>query len=66
MTRMRRVRVTFWALVAVAVVSTGVLMRAIAWRAGPEAGAVVAVSGVVTVLTVALAARILVVLGRGR
>ena len=66
MTRMRRVRVTFWGLVAAAVVSTGVLMRAVAWRASPATGVVVAVSGVVTVLTVALAARILIVVGRGR
>ena len=66
MSGMRRIRVTFWLLVMSAIVSTGVLMRAVAWRANPATGATVAASGAVTVIVVALAARILVVIGRGR
>ena len=63
---MRRVQITFWVLVATAVVSSGVLTRAVGWRAGPASGATVAVSGAVTVVAVAFAARILVMIGRGR
>jgi hypothetical protein len=63
---MRRIRVTFWLLVATAVVSTGVLMRAVAWRASPTTGATVAATGITTVIAVTLAARILVVTGHGR
>ena len=63
---MRRVRVTFWLLVVTAVISTGALMAALGWSTGAAAGITVAVSGVVTVVAVALATRILVVISRGR
>ncbi len=55
---MRRVRVTFWLPVATAIVSTGALMPAVAWPAGPTAGATLAVAGAVTAIAVAFAARI--------
>ena len=66
MNGMRRIRVTFWVLVAIAIVSTGVLMRAVAWPTGPGAGATLAAAGMVTAIAVASAARILVVIGRTR
>ena len=61
---MRRVRVTFWTLVVMAVVSTGVLMDALGWRSGPVAGITIAVSGATSALAIALAVRILIVLSR--
>lgn len=63
MTGLRRVRITFLLMVAIAVASTGVLMRAVEWRASPIAGATVATAGVVAAIAVTLAARILVVTG---
>lgn len=65
MNPMRRVRVTFWLAVAIAVVSTGVLMRAVEWPASPSAGVTVAAAGVITAIAMAFAVRILVVIGRG-
>ncbi len=62
---MRRIRVTFWLLVATAIVSTGALMRAVTWPASPTTGATVAAAGAVIAMAVASAARILVVIGRG-
>ena len=62
---MRRVRLTFWFLVATAIVSTGVLMRALSWDASAAAGLTVGGAGIVTVVAVGLAARILIVVGRG-
>ena len=61
---MRRVRVTFWLLVAVTIVAVGTLRRAIEWPDGPLAGATVAISGVIALTTAALVARILTVIGR--
>ena len=58
---MRRVRLTFWALVVTAVVSTGVLMSALDRSAGSAAGITVGAAGLVTAVALALAARILVV-----
>ena len=66
MTEMRRVQVTFWLLVTAAVVAAGVLMRAVEWSADPTTGATVAAAGMATVIAVALAARILIVLGRSQ
>ncbi len=63
---MRRVRITFWVLVMTAVISTGVLMNALKWSAGSAAGITVGVAGLVTAVALALAARILVVVSRGR
>lgn len=62
---MRRVRVTFWLLVAVAIVSTGTLMRAVTWPANPATGITVAGAGIATAAAVGLAVRILIVTGRG-
>lgn len=61
---MRRVLASLWVLVATASVALGLLTRALSWPAGPGAGATVAASGVALVASVALALRILVVLGR--
>ena len=63
---MRRFTVTFWLLVVIAVVATGMLTRALQWSAGPATGTAVATSGLVAVLAMAFAVRILVVTGRGR
>ncbi|HVT75878.1 MAG TPA: hypothetical protein VHD87_02525 [Acidimicrobiales bacterium] len=62
---MRRVQATFLALVALAVIAMGVLTRAVGWSASPQAGAAVAIAGAVAVITIAFAARILVVTSRG-
>ncbi|HEX6920192.1 MAG TPA: hypothetical protein VF314_08185 [Actinomycetes bacterium] len=56
-----RVRRNFWALVAATVVAAGVLSQALARPAGPGTAALVAVSGLVGLASVALAGRILVV-----
>lgn len=61
---MRRVRVTFWALVAVIVVAVGTLTQVIEWPDSPLAGATVAISGAIALTAAALAARILTVIGR--
>jgi hypothetical protein len=61
---MRRVRVTFWALVVVTIVAIGTLTQAIEWPDGPLAGATVAISGAIALTATAFAARILAVLGR--
>jgi hypothetical protein len=61
---MRRVRRTFWALVATAVIATGVLSRALAAEPGAASGVTVAVSASVLGVAALLAVRILVVLDR--
>ena len=61
---MSRVRRTFWILVAVAVVATGSLSRALTADPGPAAGVAVTLSGLVAVAAAGLALRILVVTGR--
>ena len=66
MTPLRRVRVTFVVLFAVAVLAVGVLEQAAAWSPSPVTGVVVAVSAVVAVTTIALVVRILVALDRAR
>lgn len=63
---MRRVRITFWVLIVTAIISTGVLMRALNWNASAGAGITVGATGLVTAVALALAARILVVVNRGR
>lgn len=57
-------RVTFWTLVVIAVISTGWLMDALGWRSGPVAGVTIAVSGATSSVAIALAVRILTVLSR--
>ena len=61
---MQRVRFTFLFLVVIAAVATGLLWRAMAWRAGPVAGLTVAASGLLAVAAIVLAARMVVVLDR--
>lgn len=61
---MSRVRRTFWVLVAVAVVATGSLSRALTADPGPATGVAVALAGLVALAAVGLALRILVVTGR--
>lgn len=61
---MSRVRRTFWLLVTVAVVATGVLSRSLTARPGPATGAAVALAGLVALAAVGMAVRILVVTGR--
>lgn len=56
-----RVRRNFWVLVAATVVAVGVLSQALARPAGHGTAALVAVSGLACLASVALAGRILVV-----
>ena len=60
---MIRVRRTFVALVAIAVVATGALSNGLAAPSGPATGALVALSGLVLSSALALAVRILTHLG---
>lgn len=59
-----RVRRTFWALAAIAVVAAGGLSEGLAATSGPVAGLAVAASGSLFTISLLLAVRILVVLGR--
>ena len=61
---MTRVRVTFWALVALSVAATGVLSTALTARASRVAGLEVAGSGLVLAIAVGLAVRILLAVAR--
>ena len=61
---MSRVRRTFWVLVAVAVVATGSLSRALGAHPSPATGVAVALAGLVALAAVGMAVRILVVTGR--
>lgn len=63
---MRRVRVTFWALVVVAIGATGALSRALTAPSSPAAGIAVAVSGTLLAVSAGLALRILVAIAQGR
>lgn len=56
---MRRARRSFWVLVVVSVLATGVLSSAVAAPASPATGVRVAISGLVLIVSVALAARVL-------
>ena len=60
----RRARRSFWLLLLAAVLAAGWLSRAIAADPGPFAGIQVAASGVVLVVALALAARVMVALDR--
>lgn len=66
MTPLRRIRLTFAALVVIAVVAVGILGRALAWSPPPAAGFAVAASSLVAAATGGLAVRILVVTDRNR
>lgn len=56
---MKRTRRSFWLLTVVAVLATGMLSNALTARASPATGMQVAVSGLVLVICVGLAARVL-------
>jgi hypothetical protein len=58
----RRARWTFWTLVALAIVLAGALGRALQAPPSPWSGLAVAVLGLCTVITIALAARLLLAL----
>jgi hypothetical protein len=58
----RRARWTFWTLVALAIVLAGALGRALQAPPSPRVGLAVAVLGLCTVITIALAARLLLAL----
>ena len=60
----RRVRRTLWALVVVAVLSTGALSKALAAEPGAATGLAVAGSALLVTTTTLLALRILLVAGR--
>lgn len=62
---MRRVRVTFWVLVLIAVLATGLVSRALTWD-GVSAPIVVTVGAITALLSILLALRILVVTARLR
>ncbi len=57
---MKRARRWFWTLVVIAAMAMGALSTALTASAGPIAGAAVAVSSIVLVISAALALRILV------
>lgn len=63
---MRRVRVTFWSLVALAILSVGALSIIASARPGPGAGALLVVLALIALSATILAARILIVLSRLR
>ena len=63
---LRRARRTFWLLALVGVFAAGSLSAAIQAPAGTLTGILVALSGLVLITAVALAARVMVVLERAR
>ena len=63
---MRRVRVTFWSLVALAIFSVGAISIIASARPGPGLGALLVVLALVALGATVLAARILIVLSRLR
>ena len=66
MTGLRRVRLTFAALVLVAVVAVGGLSKALSAPSSPVAGITVAATGIVAAAAIGLAVRMIVVIDRGR
>ena len=58
----RRARVTFWTLVAFAILLLGTLSRILQVPPSPGAGLAVAVLGILTAIVIALAARLLLAL----
>ena len=62
----QRARRSFWVLILIAVAATGSMSAALAARPDALTGLRVAVSGLVLVAAVTLAARIMVVLDRAR
>lgn len=63
---MNRILVTFWALVVVTIVTSGVLSRALGAPPSAGTGTTVALAGLLAVVSGALALRILIVTTRHR
>jgi len=63
---MRRARRSFWILVVVSVLAAGALSGALRDEPAPTTGLRVAASGLVLVVSVALAARVLLAVDRAR
>ena len=63
---LRRARRTFWVLALVAVAAAGSLSAALDASAGTFTALRVAVSGLVLIVTIVLAARVMIVLERAR
>ena len=61
---MKRITITFWALVAVAVAATGMLSSTLGEAASPATGLKVGLAGAVCAVSIGLALRILVSLSR--
>lgn len=61
---MNRIRLTFWALVAVAIAATGILSSSLGEAASPATGLKVALGGAVGAVSIGLALRIFVALSR--
>ena len=62
----RRAQAAFWTLVGIAALSMGALSSGLAGDPGPLTGLLVAVSGAVVLVSLALAARIMIALDRAR
>lgn len=63
---MRRARRSFWILLAVAVLSAGLLSASLGSGPSPLAGTTVAGSGIALIASIALAARVMVAVERAR
>lgn len=61
---MTRIRVTFWSLVVVTVLTSGVLVRALEAFPSAATGATVGITGVIATVTGGLAVRIAIVVAR--
>ena len=62
----RRARATFWVLVGTAALFMGLLSSGLSRPPGPLTGLLVATSGAVVLVSVALAARVMIALDRAR
>ena len=62
----RRARAAFWTLVGTASLFMGLLSSSLAGKPGPLTGLLVAASGAVVLVAVALAARIMIAVDRAR
>ena len=62
----RRIRWTFWSLVALAVLSVGALAQGLAATPGPLTGLLVGGSGITAIGSLALAARVMIGVERAR
>lgn len=62
----RRARAAFWTLVGIAALSMGALSSGLTREPGPLTGLLVATSGAVVVVSLALAARVMIAVDRAR